>query len=91
MKECKNCGSEYCKDQLETNLPLIVHTRNADIETIQILNDEMKKGTISGLIHCFSTSRELAEKAINLGFYISLSGIITFSKSNELRNIVKVQ
>ena len=73
----------------ETNLPLIVHTRNADIETIQILNDEMKKGTFSGLIHCFSTSRELAEKAINLGFYISLSGIITFSKSNELRNIVK--
>ena len=73
----------------ETNLPLIVHTRNADIETIQILKDEMKKGTFSGLIHCFSTSRELAEKAINLGFYISLSGIITFSKSNELRNIVK--
>ena len=73
----------------ETNLPLIVHTRNADIETIQILNDEMKKGTFSGLIHCFSTSRELAEKAIDLGFYISLSGIITFNKSNELRNIIK--
>ena len=73
----------------ETNLPLIVHTRNADIETIQLLKDEMQKGDFSGLIHCFSTSKELAEEAINLGFYISLSGIITFDKSNELRNIVK--
>ena len=73
----------------ETNLPLIVHTRNADIETIQILKDEMKRGAFRGLIHCFSTSKELAEKAIDLGFYISLSGIITFNKSNELRNIIK--
>ena len=73
----------------KTALPLIVHTRAADTETIEILQNEMKKGRFSGLIHCFSTSRELAEKAIDLGLYISLSGIITFSKSNELRNIVK--
>ena len=73
----------------ESNLPLIVHTRNADIETIQVLSDEMKRGNFRGLIHCFSTSKKLAENAINLGFYISLSGIITFNKSNELRSIVK--
>ena len=73
----------------KSSLPLIVHTRAADKETIEILQNEMKKGRFSGLIHCFSTSRELAEKAIDLGLYISLSGIITFSKSNELRNIVK--
>ena len=73
----------------ETNLPLIVHTRSADIETIQVLKDEMKKGAFSGLIHCFSTSKELANRAINMGFYISLSGIITFNKSNELRDIIK--
>ena len=73
----------------EASLPLIIHTRNADKETIQILEDEMKKGHFTGLIHCFSTSKELAEKAINLGMYISLSGILTFNKSNELRNIVK--
>ena len=73
----------------ETNLPLIVHTRNADSETIETLNEEMKKGAFTGLIHCFSTSRELAKNAINLGFYISLSGIITFNKSNDLRNIIK--
>jgi len=73
----------------KSSLPLIVHTRAADNETIEILQNEMKKGIFSGLIHCFSTSRELAEKAIDLGFYISISGIITFNKSNELRNIVK--
>jgi len=73
----------------KSSLPLIVHTRAADNKTIEILQNEMKKGVFSGLIHCFSTSRELAEKAIDLGFYISISGIITFNKSNELRNIVK--
>jgi len=78
----------HIKAARETNLPLIVHTRNADDETIRILNEEMKKGVFTGLIHCFSTSKDLAEKAIDLGFYISLSGIITFNKSNELRNII---
>lgn len=72
-----------------SSLPLIVHTRSADLETIKILEEEMKKGEFTGLIHCFSTSKELAEKAINFGFYISLSGIITFNKSIELRKIVK--
>ncbi len=79
----------HIKAARETNLPLIVHTRNADAETIGILNEEMKKGVFTGLIHCFSTSKDLAEKAIDLGFYISLSGIITFNKSNELRNIIR--
>ena len=79
----------HIKAARETNLPLIVHTRNADDETIRILNEEMKKGVFTGLIHCFSTSKDLAEKAIDLGFYISLSGIITFNKSNELRNIIR--
>ena len=73
----------------ESKLPLIVHTRSADDETIEILNSEMKKGTFKGLIHCFSTGKSLAEKAIDLGLYISLSGIITFTKSDELRNIIK--
>ena len=70
-------------------LPLIVHTRAADSETIEILQNEMKRGRFTGVIHCFSTSQELAESAIDLGLYISLSGIITFNKSNELRNIIK--
>tara|TARA_B100000315_G_scaffold255196_1_gene297964 strand:+ start:2050 stop:2829 length:780 start_codon:yes stop_codon:yes gene_type:complete len=73
----------------KSSLPIIVHTRNSDLEIIKILENEMKKGAFTGLIHCFSTSKDLAEKAIDLGLYISLSGIITFKKSNELRNIVK--
>jgi TatD DNase family protein len=72
----------------ETGLPVIVHTRSADDDTIEILKEAAGNGPITGLIHCFSTSRELAEKAVELGFYISLSGIVTFKKSDELRAIV---
>ena len=57
----------------KSNLPLIVHTRNADADTIEILQTEMKKGQFKGLIHCFSTTKELADKAIKLGLYISLA------------------
>ena len=69
----------------ETGLPLIVHTRDADADTMAILEDEMGKGAFSGLIHCFSTSRELAERSLAIGFSISLSGILTFKKAEELR------
>lgn len=68
-----------------TGLPLIVHTRNADDETIAILEAEKVS---NGVIHCFSTGRMLAERAVELGFYISLSGIITFKNAQELRDIV---
>lgn len=73
----------------ETKLPLIVHTRNADEKTIEILADEMKKGAFPGLIHCFSTGRALAEASIAHGFFISLSGILTFKKAQELQETVK--
>ena len=72
----------------ETGLPLIVHTRSADEDTVDILRDEMGKGAFRGLIHCFSSSRELAEAAIDLGMYISISGILTFKKAEELRETV---
>jgi TatD DNase family protein len=65
--------------------PVIVHSRDADEDTIQILEAEMKKGAFKGLIHCFSTGRELAERAIALGVYISISGIVTFKNSEDLR------
>ena len=73
----------------ETGLPLIVHTRNADADTVDILADEMRAGAFKGLIHCFSTSRELAEKSLELGFYISVSGIVTFKKAEALREAVR--
>lgn len=67
-------------------VPLIVHTRDADPETIAILEDERPP---AGVIHCFSTGRALAERAVALGFYVSLSGIVTFKTAQELRDIVR--
>ncbi|AIL65636.1 putative deoxyribonuclease YcfH [Rickettsiales bacterium Ac37b] len=72
-----------------SNLPIIIHTREADQETIDVLEDEMKKDEFKGLIHCFSTGENLAHKAIEMGLYISISGIITFKNANNLREIVK--
>jgi len=73
----------------ETGLPLVIHTRDADKDTIDILETEYKKGPFTGVIHCFSAGCELAEKMLAIGFYISVSGIITFKKSEMLRDIVK--
>lgn len=73
----------------ETGLPIIVHTRDADDDTIAILREEMKIGRFKGLIHCFSSGEKLAKAVIDLGFYISISGIITFKKADELRAVVK--
>jgi TatD DNase family protein len=73
----------------ETGLPLIVHTRDADAETAQILAEEQGRGPYAGVIHCFSSGPALARTAIDLGLYISLSGIITFNKADELRATVR--
>lgn len=69
----------------ETGLPLVVHTRDADDDTAGILAEEMGKGAFPGLLHCFSSGPQLAEKALEIGFYISLSGILTFKNAVELR------
>jgi TatD DNase family protein len=73
----------------ETGIPLIIHTRNAEEDTVRILKDEMKKGGFKGLIHCFASTQYLADFAMEIGFYISISGIITFKKSEDLRAVVK--
>lgn len=73
----------------QSGLPLIVHTREADAETLAILGEEQARGPFAGLIHCFSTSRALAEGAIALGMYVSISGIVTFKRADELRGIVR--
>jgi TatD DNase family protein len=69
-------------------LPVIVHTRDADDATIDILRNEMTRGQFTGLIHCFTGTRRLAEAAVELGLYISVSGIATFRKSDELRSVL---
>lgn len=73
----------------ESGLPVIVHTRDADDDTIRILRDEMGKGTFPGLIHCFSSGQEMADAALEIGFYISVSGIVTFKKAEALREVLK--
>ena len=82
----------HVKAARETGLPLIVHSRNADAETIEILADGAKgegAHALRGLIHCFSTGRDLSTPALDLGFSISLSGIVTFPKSTELQDIAR--
>tara|TARA_R110000782_G_scaffold78276_5_gene155146 strand:+ start:26296 stop:27072 length:777 start_codon:yes stop_codon:yes gene_type:complete len=69
----------------ETGLPLIVHTRDAEEDTLAILRDEMGKGACPGLIHCFTASGAFADAALELGFYISISGIVTFKNARELQ------
>lgn len=73
----------------ETGLPLIVHSRDADAETAAILADEMGQGAFPGLIHCFSSGPELLRAALDLGLYISLSGIVTFKNAEALRQTVR--
>lgn len=69
----------------ETGLPVIVHTRDAEDDTARILSEEMEQGAYRGVIHCFTASEDFAQKALNLGFYISISGIVTFKNAHELQ------
>lgn len=71
------------------DLPVIIHTRDADEDTLAVLREEMRVGPFRGLIHCFSSSRALAEECVEMGLYISLSGIVTFNKAEDLRETVR--
>ncbi len=73
----------------EASLPLVVHTRDAEDDTIAILTEEMAMGPFTGVIHCFTGSDKLARAALDLGFYISVSGIATFKKAEPLRAVIK--
>ena len=74
-------------DQLK--IPVIVHNRNADDDLINIISDNVRKKSINFLIHCFTGSLEMAKKLLDLNCLISFSGIITFKKSDNLRNVAK--
>ncbi len=71
----------------EANLPVIIHARNADEEIGEILSEQYHKSSFKCVMHCFSSGSYLAEKAIDLGFYLSMSGIITFKNAQVLRDI----
>lgn len=73
----------------ECDLPVVIHTREAEAETIEMLKSEYEGAQRRGVFHCFSGSLELARQAIEIGFMISFSGIVTFKKADELRTIAK--
>lgn len=77
----------HCRACVETGLPLVVHARDADDDVAQILREESAGGRLKGVMHCFSSGRALAEAALEVGFYISFSGILTFKRSAALREI----
>ena len=70
-----------------TGLPLIIHARDADQDMARLLSEEYKNGAYSCVMHCFSSSRALGQAALDLGFYLSMSGIATFKNSQSLRDI----
>lgn len=81
---------EHITAARETGLPIIIHTRDADNDTIRILEEEHASGgAFPGLIHCFTASRKLAERVLDLGLYISLSGIVTFKNAADIRETVR--
>ena len=84
---------EYFNTHLEVsglfNYPTIVHTRNAEKDTINCIEKAVKRHSTKGLIHCFTSTMELAKKVLDKGFYISFSGIITFKKVDDLIDVVK--
>lgn len=68
-------------------VPIIVHARDADNDMADIIEDEMKKGPFTGVLHCFSSGAGLARRALDVGFYLSFSGILTFNKAEEIREV----
>ena len=81
---------EHISAASQLNIPVIVHSRNAEIDTYEILKSECKNSNLKVLIHCFTGSKNFAKKLIDLNFYISVSGIITFKKSIELAQTVSL-
>ena len=80
---------EHIKASRETGLPIIIHTRDAEADTAAILTEEMGEGPFTGVIHCFTASAEFARIALDLGLYISLSGIVTFKNAKDLQDVAK--
>jgi TatD DNase family protein len=73
----------------QTGLPLVVHTRDAEEDTAEILGAAVREGGVIGVLHCFTGSAELARKGLDLGFYISLSGIVTFKNAADLQHTAR--
>lgn len=70
-------------------LPLVVHTREAEADTAEILTEAVREGGVTGVLHCFTGSADLARKGLDLGFYVSMSGIVTFKNAADLQETAK--
>lgn len=85
----QNIFRKHIHASQETQLPVIIHTRDADEDMVKTLKEEMKQKPFPGLLHCFSSSEKLALEALDLGLLISVSGMITFKNADSLRSIIK--
>jgi len=86
--EQKSLFHTHVQAAVKSNLPLIIHTRDARQDTLDILRAE-QADKVGGVLHCFTESLEMAESAMEMGFYISFSGIVTFRNAEELREVAK--
>jgi TatD DNase family protein len=84
----ERCFRTHIRAARSSGLPLVVHTRDADAETEKILSEEMAEGAFTGVVHCYSTSRRLGEAAVEMGLHLGIGGILTFPKSDPLREAV---
>ncbi|MBK7960306.1 MAG: TatD family hydrolase [Bdellovibrionales bacterium] len=89
---CREDQRKAFREQLliaqKHNMPVEIHTRDAEADTIEILKEF--EGSVTGLIHCFTGTRWLAEEALKLGYHISISGVVTFKNAEALREIVRI-
>lgn len=83
----KQVFARHIEAARQTGLPLVIHARSADEDMMDILSAEMAKGRFTAVLHCFSSGPRLAEVGVELGLYVSFSGILTFKKSEEIRAI----
>lgn len=83
-----DCFRKQIRVAKKLNKPLIIHTRNARQETLDILREEQAE-QVGGVLHCFTESIEMAQAAMEMGFYISVSGIVTFKNAKELQEVIK--
>ncbi len=81
---------QHIEAAMETGLPLIIHTREAEEDTMRLIREVSAGQRVKGVLHCFTSSVSLAEQAIDFGFYISFSGIITFKNAVEIREAAKI-
>ncbi len=91
VQDQKNSFIKHLKACVKADVPVIIHSRDADDDTADIIEQEYKSsnGKLRGLLHCFSSGEQLAMRALDIGFYVSFSGILTFKKSDDLRAIAK--